>query len=127
TQRNFRKWYDTIERTHELWDIALKDTKTAYKNVSKDYGIQDNINDVFKEGIIFNPFLRLKVEVLHAFMLGAIKYMIRDFMCSLKPKNLSQLIASCESFNPDALDLAHISGKYFVKHFKSLVGKHFKM
>ncbi|KNZ49673.1 hypothetical protein VP01_4862g1 [Puccinia sorghi] len=78
---NFRKWSDTIERTHKLWDIALKDTKTAYNNVSKDYGIQDNINDVFvqqwknrdmtkiskiellkkdKEGIIFNPFLCLK-------------------------------------------------------------------
>ncbi|KNZ50624.1 hypothetical protein VP01_4324g1, partial [Puccinia sorghi] len=128
TQSYFRKWTDTIEQTHKLWDIALKDTKTAYNDVSKDYGIQDNINDVFlqqwktrdkakiskiellkkeKEGIIFNPFLRLKgfdgcndtpVEVLHVFL-----------------------------FNPDALDLAHISGKYFVKQFKSLVGKHFKM
>ncbi|KNZ64330.1 uncharacterized protein VP01_10409g2, partial [Puccinia sorghi] len=84
TQSNFRKWTDTIERTHELWDIALKDTKTAYNNESKEYGIQDNINDVFvqqwktkdkakiskiellkkeKEGIIFNPFLRLKGKI----------------------------------------------------------------
>ncbi|KNZ45986.1 uncharacterized protein VP01_7644g1, partial [Puccinia sorghi] len=95
---NFRKWTDTIERTHKLWDIALEDTKTACNNAPKDYGIQDNINDVFvkqwktrdkakiskiellkkeKEGIIFNPFLRLKgfdgcndtpVEVLHVFL-----------------------------------------------------------
>ncbi|KNZ47346.1 hypothetical protein VP01_6487g1, partial [Puccinia sorghi] len=67
------------------------------------------------------------VEVLLVFLLGAIEYMIFDFMFSLKPKNLSQQIASWEIFNPDALDLAYILGKYFVKHFKGLVGKHFKM
>ena len=48
-------------------------------------------------------------------------------MSRLKPKDLPQLIASWESFNTDSLDLAQLSGKYFVKHFKSLVGKHFKM
>ncbi|KNZ61747.1 hypothetical protein VP01_1362g5 [Puccinia sorghi] len=29
-------------------------------------------------------------------------------------------------FNKESLDLAELNGKYFVKHFKSLVGKHFK-
>ncbi|KNZ61746.1 hypothetical protein VP01_1362g4 [Puccinia sorghi] len=66
------------------------------------------------------------VEVLHVFLLGAIKYMIRDFMIRLKAKDLSQLIASWESFNKESLDLAELNGKYFVRHFKSLVGKHFK-
>ena len=67
------------------------------------------------------------VEVLHVFLLGVIKYMIRDFMTHLKSKHLPQLIASWESFNKESLDLAELNGKYFVKHFKSLVGKHFKM
>jgi len=53
--------------------------------------------------------------------------MICDFMTHLKAKDLPQLIASWESFNTDSLDLAELKGKYFVKHFKSLVGKHFKM
>ena len=59
----------------------MKDTKAAYNNATKDYGIQDNINDVFvqqwktrdkakiakietlekeKKDLLFNPFLRLK-------------------------------------------------------------------
>ena len=62
----------------------MKDTKTAYNNACKEYGIQDNINDVFvqewktrdmakiakieklkkeQEGLIFNPFLRLKGQL----------------------------------------------------------------
>jgi hypothetical protein len=48
-------------------------------------------------------------------------------MSNLQPKDLPQLIASWDSFNTDALNLAELNGRYFVKHFKSLVGKHFKM
>ncbi|PLW22474.1 hypothetical protein PCANC_28765 [Puccinia coronata f. sp. avenae] len=78
---SYRKWSETISRTHELWDIALNSTKVAYNNTPKLYGIQDNINNVFvapwktlqqtKQAEItrlknrnfdklFNPFLRLK-------------------------------------------------------------------
>lgn len=48
-------------------------------------------------------------------------------MSNLKPIHLPQLIASWDSFNTDALNIAELTGRYFVKHFKSLVGKHFKM
>ncbi|KNZ52760.1 hypothetical protein VP01_3458g3 [Puccinia sorghi] len=53
------------------------------------------------------------VEVLPVFLLGAIK-------------RLPHLISSWESFKKESLDLAELNGIYFVKHFKSLVGKHFK-
>ena len=82
---NYQKWSETITRTQKLWDIATGGTKKAYTNVCKEYGLLDNINDVFvtqwktrnKEkinyitklksenaGKIFNPFLRLKGAVI---------------------------------------------------------------
>jgi hypothetical protein len=66
------------------------------------------------------------LEVLHAFLLGPAKYLIRDFMKKLLATNCQRLIASWDSFNTDSLHLAPLSGVYFVKHYKSLVGKHFK-
>ncbi|EHS64348.1 uncharacterized protein PGTG_22218 [Puccinia graminis f. sp. tritici CRL 75-36-700-3] len=90
-----------------------------------------------KSSKLFSPILRLKgfdggndtpVEILHVFLLGVVKYLLRDFMTTtIKPKHIPQLIASWDSFKVPPLDTPQIAGKYFVKHYKSLVGKHFKM
>ncbi|EFP79898.2 uncharacterized protein PGTG_05123 [Puccinia graminis f. sp. tritici CRL 75-36-700-3] len=97
------------------------------------------INQMHKDKSLklFSPMLRLKgfdgckdtpVEVLHVVLLGVVKYLLRDFMTTtIKPKHLPQLIASWDSFNVQSLELGQIQGKYFVKHYKSLVGKHFRI
>ncbi|KAA1065386.1 hypothetical protein PGTUg99_013736 [Puccinia graminis f. sp. tritici] len=85
---------------------------------------------------LFNPFLRLlgfdgcrdtPVEILHVFLLGIVKYVTRDFMKSLKVKQLDRLLASWQSFNINALNISSIQAKYLVEHFSSLVGKDFKI
>ncbi|KNZ47691.1 hypothetical protein VP01_6216g1, partial [Puccinia sorghi] len=124
-ESNLRKW-------NNINDVFITQWKTRNKEKI------NKINSLIENGKvdkIFNPFLQLKgfdgcndtrVEVIHVFLLGAIKYMIRDFMIHLKSKDLPQLIAFWESLNKESLDLAELNGKYFVKHFKSLVGKYFK-
>ncbi|KAA1068127.1 hypothetical protein PGTUg99_019411 [Puccinia graminis f. sp. tritici] len=85
---------------------------------------------------LFNPFLKLKgfdgcldtpVEILHVFLLGIVKYMTRDFMKSLKVKELAQVLASWDALNVKGLNVPSIPAKYLVEHFSSLVGKDFKI
>ncbi|PLW15305.1 hypothetical protein PCANC_19994 [Puccinia coronata f. sp. avenae] len=93
---------------------------------------KDNIN----QEKLFNPFLRLKgfdgckdtpVEILHVFSLGVIKYMTRDFMQSLTTKKLDQMRHWWAAVNLNGLNIPTINPNYIIKHFKSLVGKDFKM
>ncbi|PLW04511.1 hypothetical protein PCANC_27956 [Puccinia coronata f. sp. avenae] len=85
---------------------------------------------------IFNPFLKLKgfdgtrdtpVEHLHVVLLGVVKYLVRDFMTSLKGKQLEQLEAAWQAFNIDSLNISSIQANYLVHHYSSLVGKDFKI
>ncbi|KAA1125883.1 hypothetical protein PGTUg99_014867 [Puccinia graminis f. sp. tritici] len=103
-----------------------------------DVAAHDEVNELAqKDGDrLFNSFLKLKgfdgcqdtpVEILHVFLLGIVKYMTRDFMKSLKVKELEQVLASWQSFNIDSLNISSIQSKYLVEHFSSLVGKDFKI
>ncbi|PLW43950.1 hypothetical protein PCASD_06496 [Puccinia coronata f. sp. avenae] len=85
---------------------------------------------------IFNPFLKLKgfdgtrdtpVEHLHVVLLGVVKYLVQDFMTSLKGKQLKQLEAAWQAFNIDSLNISSIQANYLVHHYLSLVGKDFKI
>ncbi|EFP89671.2 uncharacterized protein PGTG_15634 [Puccinia graminis f. sp. tritici CRL 75-36-700-3] len=155
-----RRWEETIQNTHALWEIGMTRSKKLFDSQSIEYGVRDVVNRAClmiikdrkasktKKAVIrkmhkekslklFNPFLRLKgfdgckdtpVEILHVFLLGVVKYLLRDFMTTtIKPKHLPQLIASWDSFIVQPLELGQIQGKYFVKHYKSLVGKHFRI
>jgi hypothetical protein len=39
----------------------------------------------------------MPVEILHFFSLGVVMYLLRDFMNSLKPAQLNQVVASWEA------------------------------
>lgn len=78
---DYRDWNETIERSHNLWDTAVKDTNKKYTDDSRALGVQDVINRGFVEILydkrkqsevpkimalaehqhheLFNPFLRL--------------------------------------------------------------------
>lgn len=83
---------------------------------------------------IFNPFLKLKyfdgchdtpVEFLHIFLLGAAKYLFKDFMSQIPESNLKTLEAHWRSFNSDSLNIPPIQARFMVVHYKSFIGKHF--
>ncbi|OAV86637.1 hypothetical protein PTTG_29796, partial [Puccinia triticina 1-1 BBBD Race 1] len=78
---DYRKWSETVERSHKLWETALKYSKDAYIEESKSLGVQDVLNKAFVDILksrkkkselakimaldkhqnhkLFNPFLRL--------------------------------------------------------------------
>jgi hypothetical protein len=67
------------------------------------------------------------VEILHVFSLGVIKYMMRDFMQSLINSKLNELCHWWEAVNLNGLNIPTINPNYIISHFKSLIGKDFKM
>ena len=67
------------------------------------------------------------VEIIHVFLLGVVKYMVRDFLKSLTVRNLQELLEWWESVNINALNIPSMKPAYMIKHYKSLVGKDFKI
>ncbi|KNZ45302.1 hypothetical protein VP01_827g4 [Puccinia sorghi] len=67
------------------------------------------------------------VEILHVFLLGVVKYMVRDFLKSLTVWKLQELLQLWESVNINALNIPSMKPAYMIKHFKSLFGKDFKI
>ena len=67
------------------------------------------------------------VEILHVFLLGVVKYMVWDFLKSLTVRNLQELLEWWESVNINALNIPSMKPAYMIKHYKSLVGKDFKI
>ncbi|OAV92443.1 hypothetical protein PTTG_27650 [Puccinia triticina 1-1 BBBD Race 1] len=147
---DYRKWSETIQRSHKLWEAALKYSKNACIEESKSLGVQDVLKKAFKSELakimaldkhqnhkLFNRFLQLlgfdgcqdtPVEVLHVILLGVIKYIAIDFLSNtIKPRHLNDLLGASQSFITDALDLPKINAAYLYKHHKSMVGKDFKI
>ncbi|KNZ49546.1 hypothetical protein VP01_4946g3 [Puccinia sorghi] len=67
------------------------------------------------------------VEILHVFLLGVVKYMVRDFLKSLTVRKLLELLQWRESVNINALNIPWMKPAYKIKHYKSLVGKDFNI
>ncbi|KAH9440900.1 hypothetical protein Pst134EB_029552 [Puccinia striiformis f. sp. tritici] len=96
--------------------------------------------EIFDITELFNPFLKLlgfdgckdtPVEILHVFLLGVVKYLVRDFITKMKkPKNkkkLLELLGRLESFNTNSLNIPLLKAWYLINHSQSLVGKDFKI
>ncbi|POW16756.1 hypothetical protein PSHT_06667 [Puccinia striiformis] len=84
----------------------------------------------------FNPFFELEgfdgcqdtpVEVLHVFLLGVVKYMVRDFMRQLSPVVKAHVKARYQSFNIDGLNIPSIQAEYLTCHFGNFIGKYFRI
>ncbi|OAV96922.1 hypothetical protein PTTG_08102 [Puccinia triticina 1-1 BBBD Race 1] len=118
---------DTINRrfVEKLFDKANPKLKAEVLRLAKE--------DLER---LFNSFLKLKgfdgckdtpVEILHVFLLGIVKYMTRNFLKALKPPQLARFMASWEAFDIKSLNISSIQSKYWMSHYKSLVGKDFKI
>ncbi|KAE8182752.1 hypothetical protein CF328_g8409, partial [Tilletia controversa] len=86
-----------------------------------------------------NPLLRLKaigwdvtqstlVEVLHTFLLGPVKYLLRATKRNMTPRQLDLLQIQLEALNTDGLPCGKtFRAAYIIKHADSLVGKELKL
>ncbi|EFP89843.2 uncharacterized protein PGTG_15799 [Puccinia graminis f. sp. tritici CRL 75-36-700-3] len=132
-------------------------TKTRVGVVGGDLGVKDSVNNeilLFKYTILakgdsatpanqefirriavldqtdqtrlFNPFFRLP-EVLHVFLLGVVKYMVRDVMARAKPAQLGDIEGWYRSFRTTSLNIPSLSPNYMAKHSSNFVGKEFKV
>ncbi|KAA1121789.1 hypothetical protein PGTUg99_029968 [Puccinia graminis f. sp. tritici] len=85
---------------------------------------------------LFNPFFRLPdfdgctdtpVEVLHVFLLGVVKYMVRNIMGRAKPAELGIIEGWYRAFVTTSLNIPSLSAYYMSKHSSNFVGKEFKI
>ncbi|EFP87206.2 uncharacterized protein PGTG_12790 [Puccinia graminis f. sp. tritici CRL 75-36-700-3] len=120
-----------IDRRYEI--LAKKDAATA-EDVQFVQGLK-NLDQGGKEAL-FSPFFQLKgfdgcadtpVEVLHVFLLGIVKYMLRSFMKSLTAGVLPEVMARYESFDTKGLNVPSLRPYYLTKHYSNLIGKDFKV
>ncbi|KAI9603174.1 hypothetical protein H4Q26_002489 [Puccinia striiformis f. sp. tritici PST-130] len=68
----------------------------------------------------FNGVLDTPVEVLHVVLLGAVKYLARDFIASVSKKDRPELIGRLQSLNLTSLNIDSHKPAYLVNHVKSL-------
>ncbi|KAH9447712.1 hypothetical protein Pst134EB_021714 [Puccinia striiformis f. sp. tritici] len=89
---------------------------------------------------LFNPFLKLigfdgckdtPAEILHVFLLGLVKYLVRDFVTKIKKHKdktkVLELIGCLQSFNTNSLNISLLKPHYLVHHSQYFVGKDFKI
>lgn len=67
------------------------------------------------------------MEILHVFLLGVVKYFVREFVQKLSTKKMDTALGWIQSFNIDSLNISSIQPKYLIQHILSLVGKDFKI
>ncbi|KAI9605473.1 hypothetical protein KEM48_002172 [Puccinia striiformis f. sp. tritici PST-130] len=154
--RPARKWAQTRKQSRALLLIATRKSYKQFTIRCKKYGIKDSITmnllDAAKKSAVvqgrintwakershkpFNPILELKgfngvldtpVEVLHVVLLGAVKYLARDFIASVSKKDRPELIGRLQSLNLTSLNIDSHKPAYLVNHVKSLVGRDFKI
>ncbi|KAA1106853.1 hypothetical protein PGTUg99_020771 [Puccinia graminis f. sp. tritici] len=120
-----------IDRRYEI--LSKKDEATA-EEVKFVQGLK-NLDQAAKEPL-FSPFFQLKgfdgcsdtpVEVLHVFLLGIVKYMLRSIMKGLPAGVVPEVMARYESFDTKGLNAPSMRPYYLTKHYSNLIGKDFKV
>ncbi|PLW07682.1 hypothetical protein PCASD_22815 [Puccinia coronata f. sp. avenae] len=85
---------------------------------------------------VFNPFFQLSgfdgcqdtpIEILHVFLLGVVKYLVRAFMKGLSAAQLQDVMAKYRLFDVGALNIPSIQPQYLTKHYANFIGKDFKI
>ncbi|KAA1076653.1 hypothetical protein PGT21_014571 [Puccinia graminis f. sp. tritici] len=109
------------------YDIrASKDGATAANNAFTE---RISLLDQTNRERLFNPFFQVPdtpVEVLHVFLLGIVKYLVRDLMGRMKPAQLDLIEGRYRAFNLAGLNIPWLSPHYMAKHSSNFVGKEFK-
>ncbi|PLW54792.1 hypothetical protein PCANC_03704 [Puccinia coronata f. sp. avenae] len=151
-----RSWAETKMKTYHLFDTAMGVNLTSFLKKKTALGVTDAINtrfitesssdgslkekmeslDLNSPASLFNPFLNLEgfdgaqdcpVEILHAVLLGIVKYLAQDDISKLKADEKLTLIGRLQSFSSVSLNIDSIKPQYLIQHIKSLVGRHFKI
>ncbi|KAI7949240.1 hypothetical protein MJO28_008061, partial [Puccinia striiformis f. sp. tritici] len=131
-----RHWPSTIANTKHPWICSQTETQKEFERKHQLYGIKDRITFDFSPNRLYNPFLYLlafdgcqdtPVEILHVILLGVGKYLWKDFKGQLKPAQLHEIEARWSAFQTDGLNVAPIQAKYMIAHYKSFVGKEFRV
>ncbi|POV99212.1 hypothetical protein PSTT_13933 [Puccinia striiformis] len=66
-------------------------------------------------------------EVLHVFLLGVVKDMVRDCMHGLTPDEKVKVKARYQLFNINSLNIASSQADYLTRHFGNFIGKDFRI
>ncbi|KNZ53050.1 hypothetical protein VP01_335g9 [Puccinia sorghi] len=131
-----RVWDQTKSNTKELWTISQAGKQTDFDSKEKIYAVKDSLNADLMESskdnsaenacieeiiakdplCMYNPFTQLNavdgshetpVEILHVFLLGAVKYLLKDFMKNSK-HNHAKIEVHLADFDTDSLNIPQI-------------------
>ncbi|OAV96501.1 hypothetical protein PTTG_00959 [Puccinia triticina 1-1 BBBD Race 1] len=108
-------------------DATLEELKFLEDHKSLDAERQKAIFNAFFEIDGFDGCLDTPVEVLHVFLLGVVKYLVRAFMKALAPAHIPEVMARYQSFNTKALNIPSLQPRYLTRHYGNFIGKDFKV
>ncbi|KAA1067642.1 hypothetical protein PGT21_012428 [Puccinia graminis f. sp. tritici] len=120
-----------IDRRYEVLESGHEPTEPERKFLE-----MVNKIDQFDPGELFNPYFEAPgfdgcrdtpVEILHVFLLGVVKYLVRDFMRRLSAKDKLNVKARYQTFNIDALNIPSIQASYLTNHYSNFIGKDFRI
>ncbi|OAV86099.1 hypothetical protein PTTG_30083 [Puccinia triticina 1-1 BBBD Race 1] len=130
---------DTLNKTiiDRKYEIITKDKKKEATRAELKFLLDHGKLDSKRQKTIFNSFFELDagfdgcldtpVEVLHVFLLGVVKYLVRAFMKALAPAQIPKVTARYQSFDTNALNIPSLQPRYLTRHYSNFIGKDFKI
>ncbi|KAA1124755.1 hypothetical protein PGTUg99_033835 [Puccinia graminis f. sp. tritici] len=118
-----------IDQRYEALELGPDATATQKRFLEEikelDQSNPERLLNPYFEAPGFDGCRDTPVEILHVFLLGVVKYMVRDFMRRLSAKDKLHVKARYQSFNIDGLNIPSIQPSYLTKHFANFIGKDF--
>ncbi|KAA1069115.1 hypothetical protein PGT21_011788 [Puccinia graminis f. sp. tritici] len=120
-----------IDQRYEALELGPDATATQKRFLEEikelDQSNPERLLNPYFEAPGFDGCRDTPVEILHVFLLGVVKYMVRDFMRRLSAEDKLHVKARYQSFNIDGLNIPSIQPSYLTKHFANFIGKDFRV